>query len=203
MSVLFSTCTQATASLCAFASKQYVTYYGLDAIRSELESFIGKVASNHFGTIAGSFIGSQASMLCSIPMTCLLADLASSAVRETISATAKVGHTLLFAEKSTVTKAKSLILDIGIKIARFAAYFFTKSYFCIYAMPFVAKGVEFFLRHVITLSVAFLPVPFTSALAVVAIASIITAPLTFLIGDLIGTAAGELTYQLLQFSTGP
>ena len=186
----------AVGNLGGFVAKQFVTYHSIDTVREQLQALISKVASNHFGGFIGTFIGDQTGVLFSVPITCLLADLVGSAVKETVQTVICVAGALLFGLQPIESKSRPFFKEICLKIIRFATYLFSKSYFCNYGMPFVKQGVEFCLRHVVTISIAAIPVAFTTSIAVSTLAIIITPPLTFLLGDLIGYLAGELTYEL-------
>ena len=186
----------AVSNLCGFVAKQFATYYSINTVRDQLQVLIGKIASNHFGGFIGTFIGDQTSVLFSVPITCLFADLVGTAVKETVRTVICVTSALLFGLQPSKDKSGLFIKEICLKIVRFATYFFTKSYVCNYGVPFVKQGVEFCLRHVVTISITAVPVAFTSSIAVSTLAILIAPSLTFLLGDLIGYLAGELTYEL-------
>jgi len=177
--------------IAAFVAKQVFSYHCLEPVRLQLQELISKVASNNFGTFVGNIIGREGGILLSMPVTCLLADIVGAAAYETVMTVVHVVNVVFFGAK--VEPMTPFFRELGLRTARFATYFFAKSYFCNFCMPLVKLGVEFALRHIVVLSATALPLGFLACPAAI----VLTPPLTFLIGDIVGIIAGEVVYVLL------
>ena len=177
--------------IAAFMANQVFSYHCLTPVREQLQNIISKVARDNFGTLVGNIIGREGGILLSVPVTCLLADIVGYAAYETVMAVVHVVNVVFFNGKAA--PMTPFFQELGLRTARLATYFFAKSYFCNFCMPLVKVGIELALRHLVVLSSVALPL----GLLACPVAIIITPPLTFLIGDIVGIIAGEAVYVLL------
>lgn len=193
----------ALGSVTGFVSKQAFSYHFLPSIKDRLRDFITQIALDRLGGFAASIIGRELAMVLSIPVTQFIADLVYGAVKTTVEAIVALASRLLFPQKDVLI-AKGLpnfvsnIVAVMKKVVSFATFFFSRAYFCHFGMPFIHDASVFLLQRCITVP-AFLP--FVPSFVVPSIAGLvalsIAPPVTFFLGDLVGTACAEISTFLI------
>jgi hypothetical protein len=177
-----------------FVAKNVFCFYGLAPIRSELEKVVAKIASRHFGSFAGGIIGQQLGVLLSLPVTLVFAECVSCFVKETIRSVINVTSGFFFyAQPKNVAP---LWRDIAVRVASYAIGFFSKAYFCNYAMPLVQTS----LQYALTMGAPLLQLPLPCSLLMGAIATIATPSITFILSDFVAWAVEETSYQIMDMA---
>jgi hypothetical protein len=179
-----------TANTCGFIAKQTFCYNGIEFVRNELHKLITTLTADSFGAFTASLIGAQASIMFSVPVTCLLSDMIFSAVKESVQAVIRLSTSFFQTPPKTKTP---LFREFTTKVVSYVAYFFSKTYFCNYCMPLVKTGLEASIRCFIKLSCSPLPAPFF-----ISTFAYLAAPAaTFLAGDLVGILSAEVANKTL------
>jgi len=187
-------------SVTGFVAKQVFAYHFLSPIKDRLQEAITHVAISRIGDFAAGIIGRELAMTLSIPVTQFFSDLVYGAVKTTIESIIALVSRWLFPQRDILISKGFSDVAAGIfsvvkKIVSCASFFFSRAYFCHYGMPLIREVAQLILQHCITAPIFFpaigasMLVPAISALVAISI----TPPITFFLGDLVGSACSELS----------
>lgn len=186
-------CLSLCTSFAGFASKQLFCYYQIDFVRERLQETISKIATRQFGAFAGNIIGNQLGILFATTVTVFIGELVGTFVQECIKTIVNlISRFWINKDYSN----RSYIKEISTKIVCLISQIFAKSYFCNYGMPFVKIGIELASREILKLSIA----PFSYAIFSTAVAVMLAAPVTFLLGDIVSIITSEVAGYLFETS---
>jgi hypothetical protein len=179
----------------AFTVKNVFYYYGFAPIRAELEKLISTIASRQFGALVGGFVGQQMSVVLAMPVTVVFAEALGWFTRETL----RTMHSLctqVFCPTLQPKGPPPFWLDVVLRMVSCATGFFSKAYFCSYAMPLVQRTIQ----HAITLLPVYTNTPGYVVLVMAPLVIVATPAVTFMLGDILSWVVEEASYQVMNIT---
>lgn len=184
----------ATASLettATIITKNCFCFMVLDNVRESLQKTITEVVKPSFGGFIGPLVGSQIGTMCSIPVTFMLGDLLVTSLKELVSSIKSLYRAVIYGEKNESTTP--FLRDLIINVTSFAVGFFAKTYFCNYCM----SPVGTVLKLAIALGAPLLGASLAVSLMAPAMIMVTAPSVTFVISDIVGTIASNVTFFIL------
>lgn len=194
---LFNIICFSAESAMTFTVKNSYSYYGLEKVRTELQTLITEVSLPKLGSYVAPLVGNQLGLMLAMPVTNFYAELTAAACKKLVCSIYDMFLRLFTEVKHE--NYRPLFREAVLQIAAFSVAFFTKTYFCNYAMPYVS----IFVRHSFVLLSPLTGLPIAVALFVPALTVVATPATTYLLGDILAFTASHTTYNLLDktFST--
>jgi len=174
-----------------FIAKQLFCYQGIAPVRHHLASLVSEVAKCQLGILAASVLGAEAGTLLAVAVTCLVGDMIYYTVREIVLAIIMVARYII--TKKIELPTIPLMKDMMYRVVSYATYFFSNIAFCDISMGAVRSVLTFAFTKIMRPQSSL----FSFGFAQVAMAHVLTPPVTFFLGEIVGTIVGAVTYEKL------
>jgi hypothetical protein len=174
-----------------FIAKQLFCYQGISPVRQHLTNLVTEVARTQLGILVASLLGAEVGTLLAVAVTCIVGDMIYYTIREIVMAIIQLAKYII--TKKIEVPSIPLMKDMICRIASYCAYFFSNILFCDVSMGAVRKALTFTFTKIMTPQSSL----FSFGFAQVAMAHILTPPITFFLGEIFGTIVGEVTYEKL------